>query len=346
MSSLKRIEMMKGAKKIVEVCGDTKPGENAMILTDTNCFHMAEVVAAAAHSMGAKITIVVMTPGKIHNHPVPEVIGAAMLKADVTFSVTTFTVTTTKAVIEARKLGRRWVNMPAFTEDMLIRGGIEADFLKYKDIVNEVAERIQSGKEAIYTTEKGTNLKLKIGRPAIRSWSIASSAEGEPHGCFIPCINAAVSPYENSAEGVIVVDGSINCPGIGEGEGDLLREPIKLTVKKGYVTEIEGGSEADKLRDFLASYEDQKNGHNVYNIAELSVHTNRSSKLTGNMMDDESAYEVGHIGIGANIGFADDCKIEAPLHLDYMIKKPSLKIDGKVLLDKGKLPPKILALEK
>ena len=142
----------------------------------------------------------------------------------------------------------------------------------------------------------------------------------------VPNIEANVSPIEGSAEGKIVVDASIPYIGIG-----LLREPVKMTVNKGFITEIQGGYQADVLRRDLES----KNDPNVYNIAELGVGLNPRSEMTGIMLDDEGVLGSAHIGIGTSITLGG--KLKAAVHYDLVLWKPTIKLDGKTVIEKGEI---------
>ena len=66
------------------------------------------------------------------------------------------------------------------------------------------------------------------------------------------------------AEGVCVIDRSIAVRGIG-----LLREPIRMTYRAGRIVEIEGGPEAERVRQVIAEA-----GAGADVIAELGIGTN------------------------------------------------------------------------
>jgi leucyl aminopeptidase (aminopeptidase T) len=98
----------------------------------------------------------------------------------------------------------------------------------------------------------------------------------EPGGYATPPdIEASIAPIEGSSEGFVVVDGSI--AGFG-----LIREPVKLVVQEGKVTEISGGTEARWLKDTL----EQAKHPNVYKIAELGIGLNPEAKLIGTILED------------------------------------------------------------
>ncbi len=153
--------MMKGAMKLVEVCGGVQKGENVLIVADTNKLSIAEVLAAAAYSKEAETAIIVMTPRKLHSEEPPRTVAAAMKAADVIFSPTTFSISRTKATVEALKTGARMITMPDYSENMLIEGGIEADFTVLKDLAERVS-KVFHGDTIKVTNPAGTNLTAII----------------------------------------------------------------------------------------------------------------------------------------------------------------------------------------
>ena len=51
------------------------------------------------------------------------------------------------------------------------------------------------------------------------------------------------------------------------------------------------------------------------------------------MLADEGAYGTVHIGIGNNLSFGGN--VEAPLHMDKVIREITLKIDGRIISQNG-----------
>ena len=92
---------------------------------------------------------------------------------------------------------------------------------------------------------------------------------------------------------------------------------------------ISGTNEADTVRRILEQYKDSR----VYNIGEVGLPVNRENKICGRMLADEGAYGTVHIGIGNNLSFGGN--VEAPLHMDMVIRDITLKIDGRIISQNG-----------
>jgi len=325
-TNLKTIEIMKGARTLVVDCANVHAGENILVVTDTNMPPtIYETLAAVAREQGANVTIAIMSPRGRHGQEPPEMVAASMKKADVIFTPVSRSITHTSAAKNALKAGARAVMMSEFTEGMMVSGGIKANFLEVKPIIEKVAQHLKAASVARVTSPKGTNLTMNIKDRGVR----ALTGVVHDKGSFapVPTLEACTSPLEGTTQGVIVCDASVSgLPGVG-----IVKEPIVVTVKDGLMTEIKGGEEARILRDTLESTHDP----NVYNIAELGIGLNPECVMVGMHLEDEGVFGTIHIGIGSNITWGG--KVKAATHMDLIMWRPRLELDGKVILEDHEL---------
>lgn len=314
--------MMRGARILIEICAGVKAKEETLIVTDTNKIPIAEVLAAALRERDLNYVIMVMRPPKVPHQEPPTTVANAMKNVDVIFSPTTRSIAHTSAVLEARKNGARVVNMAEFTENMMVSGGVEANFSAQKPLVEKFAQLLTDAKACEVTSPLKTKIIMSLEGRKGRALTCLAHEPGSY--ATPPDIEASIAPIEGSANGVVVVDGSI--AGIG-----LIREPVRLIVEEGAVKEITGGVEAKQLREML----EQANHPDVYKIAELGIGLNPKAKLMGAILEDEGALGVVHIALGSNFTFGGTLK--TPLHIDNMILNSTVKLDGKVVLRDGKI---------
>jgi leucyl aminopeptidase (aminopeptidase T) len=140
-----------------------------------------------------------------------------------------------------------------------------------------------------------------------------------------PDIEANVAPVETASAGRLVVDGSVTCPEIG-----LLQTSLELSVHAGRVCSIRGANRnnAAFLEELLGPA-----GSPRRVVAECGVGLNPLARLTGAMLTDEGAWGSVHIGLGSNSTIGGvNC---ADFHLDFVIRNPTLSIDGKECLPNG-----------
>jgi len=77
------------------------------------------------------------------------------------------------------------------------------------------------------------------------------------------------------------------------------------------------------------------NDPKVYNIGELGIGLNPKARLCGLMLEDEGAFGSVHIALGSNADFGGNTK--AARHIDLIISKSTLHLDGKPVLKDGQV---------
>ena len=316
---MKELLMIKGAKTLIDVCTKVKPGETVLIVTDMAKLNIARVIAGVAMDRGAETMVTVMQPRERNGQEPPEPVAEAMKRADVVFTPVSRSITHTHAVKDAAARGSRIIVMTDFTEEMMIHGGLDADFKTLEPVCKTVAEKFANGNRIRLTTPAGTDLEIDIsGRRGNALYCLVEPGEFST----VPTVEANVSPVEGSARGRLVVNASIPYLDIG-----VLAEPVSVDVENGFITRISGGRQAEILRIDLASHDDP----NVYNIAELGVGLNPKCRMCGIMLEDEGVVSTCHIGIGTNITLGGNTK--APIHYDLLMWEPKIEVDGEVVLD-------------
>jgi leucyl aminopeptidase (aminopeptidase T) len=123
---------------------------------------------------------------------------------------------------------------------------------------------------------------------------------------------------------VIVVDGSL------AGIGKITGQPVQITVEKGQAVKIEGGKQAEKFNEIVNSI-----GAQARNLAELGVGTNDMAEIKGTILEDEKVLGTVHLALGNNVTMGGTVNVS--FHVDGILLKPTLKIDGQVILQDGKM---------
>ena len=219
--------------------------------------------------------------------------------------------------------GSRGIALTQFDENMFIDSGVLADFPAAAPTCEKVGSILENAKEIHLTTSHGTDLKMSaVGRKSNSMTGMVESGEFAP----VPTIEANVSPLEGSASGVIVANASIPYLGIG-----VLENNVVCTVENGNITSIEGGKEAEILREDL----EEKDDPYVYNIAEIGVGLNPRCKFNGLMLEDEGVFGSVHIGIGSSITLGGTVK--ASCHYDLIMTGVTLVVDGQEVIKDGEV---------
>ena len=306
------------AKIAIKQCMAVKKNENVLIIVDKANCPIGQSLFDEAIKVGAEVVMMEMTPRKNDGNEPPFLVAEAMKNADVILIPTSKSLSHTNARMEASENGARIATLPGITEDMMTRT-LCADYKKIAKTSQKIADVLDKGKMARLTTPAGTDLTMNIeGRIAEADTGINDFV-----GAFsnLPAGEAYVSPKEGTSHGILVIDGAMG--GVG-----ILSEPIKMTVKNGMVTDIEGNDQAKKLEKLLSSH-----GKEAFNIAELGVGTNDKAIITGKILEDEKVLGTVHVALGNNVGFGG--KISVPIHLDGILMKPTLEVDGKIIIKDG-----------
>lgn len=320
----KEARMMHGARRLVEVCARVQPGERALVVSDMKTDPViAQLLFGALLSVQARPAIIYTVSGKTDSGEPEAMVSAAMAAADVVFTAVGVSVTHTSAVQQVCARGGRVVALTQWTPEMMMGGGIDADFAAIEPRVRRVAEAWDKGSSVHVTTAAGTDLRLdirgRLGSPHAKT-GIVRPGDFHP----VPDIESPVSPV--SAEGRIVCDASIPYLGIG-----VLAEPVTLEVRDGNVVSIEGGPAADTVRASWESMGDPA----VYNIAELGIGMNPCCRLLGLMLEDEGVANTCHIGIGTSITLGGT--VRAPCHYDFIMHRPTITVDETCIMRDGEL---------
>ncbi|HHY70895.1 MAG TPA: aminopeptidase, partial [Thermoanaerobacterales bacterium] len=188
--------------------------------------------------------------------------------------------------------------------------------------INYVKEKFDSGRIAHITAPGGTDLWIDVTDRKPYTCSGICKKPGMRMG--LPDLEVFIAPIEEKTNGILVIDASAT-------EFGLIKEPIRLKITDGKVKRIEGSDEANKLRSILENSRDP----NSYIIAEFAVGLNDKAKVIGNIIEDEGVYGTGHFALGNNINFGG--KNKAPIHLDMVYWKPTIKIDEELIMENGEL---------
>lgn len=247
-----------------------------------------------------------------------------MKAADVVVAITTYSLTHTDARVNACKAGARVASMPLFLAEMFYPGGpMAADYREIERLSKKIADLLTSAEEARVISPKGTDIKMSLkGRVGVVDAGILTE-----RGSFgnLPAGEAFCAPVEGTANGKVVVE---------PGWYPDLREEMTLVFKNGCVTEIIGGGKVgDYFRNLLDFSKDVEPYVSRRNLAELGVGTNPNAKRPDNILEAEKIKGTVHIAIGDNSHIGG--KVSADMHQDFIIPRPTLILNGKVVIQDG-----------
>lgn len=306
-----------GYRVVIEDCMGVKENETVLVLTDDHKLSIGSELYKEAQKFAKEAVLMVMKPRKVSGEEPPEVVAKAMKNFDVIICPTSTSITHTNAKIEAVKQGARLASMPGITEEMFEKGAITADYNEVEALTLKFTELLTKAKTAKIVKDGHTlemSLENRAGVPSTGIYRNPGEAGNLPSG------EAYIAPVEDSANGSMIIDGSM----VGVG---ILKSPLYIEVKDGKLVKLEG-EDADKLN---VLFENERNS----TLGELGIGTNPAARLTGVILEDEKIYGTVHIAFGTNTSFGGVNK--ANCHLDGVIMNPTLYLDEQLVIDNGKI---------
>lgn len=313
--------LLVAAQNALAQCMKVKQGESVLIVANPDTRSIAESLFLKGKELGCDPYIVIYPAGKVNGEEPPPLIGEMMNLADVVLAPTSVSISHTDARRNACANGRtRIATLPGITEDVFERG-LGSDYDEIAALCRRLFEPLDKGKIAVVTTPGGTDVEVEIGNGAeICDGNISAL------GAFsnLPDGETLVAP--TSANGIIVAD---RC-------GALITEPTRITVKDGYIVDIEENESGRRFRDLIDKTKASDGNNNAEFIAEFAIGTNKKAKVTGVVLEDEKVYGTCHIAFGDNTSFPGG-KNPAGWHMDVILFKPTVTIDGKVIQKDGEI---------
>lgn len=296
-----------------------KKKESVLIICDKDTKNIAEKFFEYGYIYGDHTLCFEIPVGKRHGEEPSMEIAKLFLKYDILLLITTKSLSHTNARKNATKKGAKIITMPGVTKETLKRC-VGIDYIELKKIHDKLHKLMKKVKKIRITTKKGTDISFSIYNNKV-VYTTSMSKKGDFHN--IPMGEVYVSPKEGTTEGVYIVDASQ--AGVGK-----IKKDIKITVKKGYASDFDGYGEAKKLYNMLMKIKNK----GAFNIAEFGIGTNPKAKIVGDILEDEKVRGTCHIALGNNYSFGG--KVNVPIHLDGIMKKPTIYFDKKIIMKEGK----------
>jgi len=295
-----------------------KKNERVLVITDRSNCPIFVSICAAVSQLGGKLFNAYITNKREHSSPIPQ-LKNILKEVDIVIAPTDKSITHSKEVREARKkFGVRVVSMPGITEEIFINS-MATDPKLIAKINSSLRVYLKNAKNITILSSSGTYFKFRLTKK---------------------------SKFEFSDTGVCSRKGSITNIPAGEvyclfsgGDGDIVidrwREIIdsKKSVKKA-VLRIKKG----KITSFTQAASPYVNhllsaGECGLKIVEFGIGTNPNHKKPiGIVLYDEKVFGTVHFAFGGG-GEIRRCNI----HEDFVVLEPTILVDGKEIMKKGKM---------
>jgi 2,5-dihydroxypyridine 5,6-dioxygenase len=316
-------------------------GQSVTILTDNETHPQTlSTATAAANAMGATVTRLEFSP----------VNGEKSLSRDKTAYVGTTPLTGNRVALAALKASDLVIDLllllfspeqaEALTGGTKILLAVEPpDVLARMVPTQEDRSRVLAGAEKLaaarhmhVTSAAGTDLHMEIGDYAVqKEYGFVDEPGRWDHW---PSGFLATWPNESSANGKVVLDrGDILLP-----IKSYLQAPIEMTIESGYITRMEGGVDADLLKDYIDAFED-KEGYAVSHVGWGLQKRARWSVL--GLYGREATLGMDARAFNGNFLFSLGPNTEAggtrhtACHIDIPMRRCTVELDGVAVVRAG-----------
>jgi aminopeptidase len=224
----------------------------------------------------------------------------------------------------ANELKTRHGHMIGIDEEVMAEG-MCADYDEVFTLTHQVYELVRHAKKIHVTSEKGSDVTATFHS----DWK------------WVPCHGRYASQGEwgNLPEGEVftapaTVDGVLVCDVLGDFFSEkygVLKHPLTLTVKEGYVTSVtcEDAEVEKDVRDYLFSKP------NSNRAGEFAIGTLTSLKrLSGNLLQDEKMPGL-HVAFGNPYPEFTGANWDAETHVDVIPSRCTIEIDGREIMRDG-----------
>jgi leucyl aminopeptidase (aminopeptidase T) len=293
--------------------------EQLLVVCDEPCLEVGRAFWETGVKLCREAVMVQIAPRKQNGNEPPPEVGGLFGKFDVAVMPTSKSLSHTQARRTACDQGARIATLPGITTEIFLRT-MNADWGKLGLVTRRIAGQLSVAKKVRVVTAAGSDIIFETGGRSAK----ADDGRLNFKGAFgnLPAGEAYMAPLEETANGVIVIDGSFAL-------GGLCEEPLVFIVRKGKVVEIKQHPVALEMERLFDKY-----GAAARNIAEFGVGTLDSAIISGNTLEDEKVKGTIHFAVGDNASMGGLVKV--PLHLDGIVKAPTVWLDDALWMERGK----------
>jgi aminopeptidase len=302
---------------LIRECAHVRKGEEVLVLADeAQSRDLVFGLATSVSRAGARAIPMIYPPIVPYREP-PRSVAQAMKNATVVLACGT-TPMAAEVIKDSLESGARILSMFRITAESFART-VPIDYRTLKREMEKIKKILDGSGIVEIASAAGTQFKVRMaGRPTKLALGSVRKAGEVDH---IAAGAIGVAPLEGTAEGRIVVDGTI----LGFGRAF---DPVTFDIRAGKIMKIRGGRKWKGLRNLL--HRDECAPW----VCEIGLGVNPKARLVGGPEDERVRGSV-HVGFGENRFF--EGTIASASHMDGTMLHATLKADGKEIVRNGRL---------
>jgi leucyl aminopeptidase (aminopeptidase T) len=312
------LNKLEKAAKLVLIDGlELQPKQSILLVSDVKQTH----AALAFHSVAAKAHVEInslLLSSRPNGQPQLSSFSKNLVQS-AEFAVVLLPKPDADSLNWLRQQNRTRVVLFPQVDDEAIQPCLEADQRLIRERSRKLADILTIGRALQLTTANGTLLKMSIAHR--RGNAEITPLLPDSYFAALPIGRAFLMPDINSVEGEIFLDGVAGTRG-------SLSPNIYLKVADGRVTLIKGGKAADELRRRLRQAE-----ASARMVVEIGFGLNDKARWGNSEFEDEKVLGTAHLGFGR---LPSSSKI-SEIFAKGIVQAPSVTIDGKKIIEEGKV---------
>lgn len=329
--------IQEGAKQAIVNCCRLKPKEKVVIISDQRAHSVSKALVKEAKKITDSVVLFVMEDFGRRPINFPKVIGEAMMKADLSIyaatdrpygEIKTFRTPMLNILQKNKKL--RHAHMIGI-EPKTMRSGMNVDYRVVQKLTDKVKKVVEKAKQIRVTTKLGTDMTFDL-LPKQYRWTADNGLVRRGELGNLPSGEVFTCPHV--ANGRMVIDGCVG-DNLLLKYGNLRPTPITVEVKKSRAIRASIKSDNKKLQKDFRQYlfRTDKNSNRV---GELGIGTNVGIKrIIANLVQAEKFPGV-HVAFGHPFPDHTGAKWKSDGHIDCIMRKTTVEVDGKVIMKDGK----------
>jgi leucyl aminopeptidase (aminopeptidase T) len=315
--------MSEVAKTVVGQVLALKPGETVTIIKDAGDANpFSEILSAEIQKAGAEPVIVIIVSREVGGAELPAPLAGALLNTNALISLGRWVTVHNRAISAALGAGARSCNLRNYQGGMLESPGMTTDYTVVRRNALAVDALLEKARELRFTTAEGSDVTMQLGGRKGRAQTGFANTPGSFTG--LPDGEATVAPLEGTTQGRIVN------PYIVDKIGQVT-EPLRVEIKDGWIVNVEGGKQAKAMNELFTKFD-----ANARRIAsQFALGMNPDCRVVPDTKEVSKRLGTLHVAMGDNISLGGT--VQSGLHIDYVLLNPTVWLDGKLLLENGKL---------
>ncbi len=204
--------------------------------------------------------------------------------------------------------------------------------------VEHAGEVLAGAREMVVTSDAGTQVRYRLSQyPVLTEYGFTDTPGRWDHW---PSGFLFTQGNDGEIDGTVVLSpGDIICA-----FRRYVQTPVTLTIRKGFVVDIGGdGMDAELMRSYMESFHDPR----AYAVSHIGWGLNERANWHHQALSRELNAEIGmhalafygnvlfSLGPNTELGGSND----TACHLDIPLRKCSLSLDGKPIVDRGRVVP-------